>query len=82
MAAVNAAAAEAPPAEPAGPSPFELKAPYYAKRIELFETYFAREGDKQAAAAAAPDPIQARVVVASLAGVARLVTRNIWRHHN
>ena len=47
--------AEAPvvaeaPKEPEGPSPFEQKSPYYAKRIELFEKYFAREAEKQDAA--------------------------------
>jgi len=47
--------AEAPvvaeaPKESEGPSPFEQKSPYYAKRIELFEKYFAREAEKQDAA--------------------------------
>ena len=47
--------AEAPrgggaPQESEGPSPFEQKSPYYAKRIELFEKYFAREAEKQDAA--------------------------------
>eukprot|EP00740_Mantoniella_antarctica_P009276 CAMPEP_0181367474 /NCGR_PEP_ID=MMETSP1106-20121128/11429_1 /TAXON_ID=81844 /ORGANISM="Mantoniella antarctica, Strain SL-175" /LENGTH=731 /DNA_ID=CAMNT_0023483237 /DNA_START=149 /DNA_END=2344 /DNA_ORIENTATION=+ len=62
MAGTEAEALAAPPggasAEPAGPSPFELKAPYYAKRIRLFEQYFAREGGKMDAAAASPEPIQ------------------------
>ena len=54
----DAAAATAPAAEePAGPSPYEVKSPYYAKRIELFEKYFEREGQKKDAAAAAPEPI-------------------------
>jgi len=43
---VMAEAPAAAPEVPSGPSPFEQKAPYYAKRIQLFEVYFAREGDK------------------------------------
>ena len=35
-----------PPKAPECPSPFEQKSPYYAKRIELFEKYFEREGTK------------------------------------
>ena len=57
-AAAAAAVADAAAAEPAGPTPFQLKSPYYAKRIELFERYFAREGDKMTAAAHVNDPIK------------------------
>ena len=42
----------APTEEPSGPSPYEQKSPYYAKRIELFEKYFAREGERKTAAEA------------------------------
>ena len=51
---------EAPvaPAEPAGPSPYEEKAPYYAKRIELFEKYFEREGTKVEEAKTTNEPIK------------------------
>ena len=57
MADTEAAAAGAPQ-EPAGPSPYETKSPYYAKRIELFEKYFARELERQEAARTANDPIK------------------------
>jgi len=44
MAEVMSEAPAAAPEVPSGPTPFEQKAPYYAKRIQLFEVYFAREG--------------------------------------
>ena len=51
---------EAPvaPTEPAGPSPYEEKAPYYGKRIELFEKYFEREGAKVEEAKSKNEPIK------------------------
>ena len=50
MADAEAPVVAEPPKESEGPSPFEQKSPYYAKRIELFEKYFAREAEKQDAA--------------------------------
>ncbi len=46
------------PTEPAGPSPYEEKAPYYGKRIELFEKYFEREGAKVEEAKSKNEPIK------------------------
>mmetsp|Transcript_16660 Transcript_16660/g.40841 ORF Transcript_16660/g.40841 Transcript_16660/m.40841 type:complete len:725 (+) Transcript_16660:212-2386(+) len=57
-AAAAAVVADAAAAEPAGPTPFQMKSPYYAKRIELFEKYFAREGEKVIAAQHVNDPIK------------------------
>ena len=37
MAEVMSEAPAAAPEVPSGPTPFEQKAPYYAKRIQLFE---------------------------------------------
>ena len=48
----------APTEEPSGPSPYEQKSPYYAKRIELFEKYFAREGERKTAAEASNETIK------------------------
>ena len=57
MADTEAPAAEALK-EPEGPSPYEQKSPFYAKRIELFEKYFAREGEKLEAAKAKNETIK------------------------
>tara|TARA_B110000503_G_scaffold43645_2_gene71413 strand:- start:3015 stop:3830 length:816 start_codon:yes stop_codon:yes gene_type:complete len=58
MADASAPPAAGAPTEPAGPTPFQQKSPYYAKRIELFEKYFAREGEKQEAAKLTNETIQ------------------------